>query len=100
MPYFTDGEKEHFKEQGYVVKQDVVSMDLIDKAVDVLWTEIEADRYDPQTWINAGPKGNLKCGNHPDVKATLSETPIKDMCEELAGKDTLVVSGRLLYPSV
>ena len=102
MAYFTDGEKEHFKEQGYVVKHDVVPMHLIDKAVDVLWEEIEADRNDPETWINAGPRGNLKCGSHPDVRATLSEAPIQDMCEELVGKDKLVVSNhtfvKMVYP--
>ncbi|MDP6039073.1 MAG: hypothetical protein QGG64_11030, partial [Candidatus Latescibacteria bacterium] len=102
MAYFTDKEKEHFKEQGYVVKHDVVPMHLIDRAVDVLWEEIEADRNDPETWINAGSRGNLKCTSHPDVRATLSETPIQDMCEELAGKDTLTVSNhtfaKMVYP--
>ncbi|MFT5367678.1 MAG: hypothetical protein ACI8V2_002639 [Candidatus Latescibacterota bacterium] len=102
MAYFTDEEKIHFKEQGYVVKHDVVSLDLIDKAVDVLWGEIEADRDDPETWINAGPRGNLKCGGHPDIRATLSDTPIQAMCEELVGKDTLRVANhtfvKMIYP--
>ena len=102
MAYFTDEEKLHFKEQGYVVKSDVVPMHLIDKAVDVVWEEIEADRDDPETWINAGPKGNLKCSNHPDVRATLTETPIQDMCEEMVGKGTLAVSNytfaKMIYP--
>ena len=102
MAYFTDEEKLHFKEQGYVVKRDVVPMHLIDKAVDVVWEEIEADRDDPETWINAGPRGNLRCSNHPDVRATLTETPIQDMCEEMVGKNTLTVSNytfaKMIYP--
>ena len=60
MAYFTDEEKLHFKEQGYVVKRDVVPMHLIDKAVDVVWEEIEADRDDPETWINAGAEGKFE----------------------------------------
>jgi ectoine hydroxylase-related dioxygenase (phytanoyl-CoA dioxygenase family) len=102
VAYFTDEDKAHFKDQGYVVKHDVVSASLIDRAVDVLWEEIEADRNDPKTWINAGPKGNLKCGSHPDVRATLSDTPIQAMCEELVGPDSLRVSNhtfvKMIYP--
>ena len=43
MAYFSERDKEHFKEQGYVVKRDVVPLHLIDKAVDVVWDEIDAD---------------------------------------------------------
>ncbi len=102
MAYFTEADKTHFKENGYIVKHDVVPMPLINRAIDILWEEIEADRNDPQTWINAGPGGNLKCSNHPDIRATLTETPIQAMCEELIGKNTLTVSNytfaKMIYP--
>lgn len=100
--FFTDREKTDFKEQGFVVKHDVMSPGLTDRAVDVLWEEIEADRDDPATWINAGPRENLKCDRHPDVRATLSDTPIQEICEELVGKDTLRVANhtfvKMIYP--
>ena len=103
MPYFSEDEKVHFKEQGYVVKHDVVSMDLISPAEDVLWEEIEAERNDPATWVGSGPRGNLKCSRHPSVRATLLESPIQDMCEELVGPYTLNISNytfaKMIYPT-
>lgn len=83
----------HRCKQGYVVKPDVVSMELIEPAVDVLWEEIVADRDDPKTWINAGPRGNLKCGSHPVVRATLSESPIDERGDYVDLPDPIDVTG-------
>lgn len=103
MPYFTQDEVEHFKENGYVVKHDVVDRKLLDKAVERFWEDMEVDRDDPDSWVGGGRKGNLPCGNHPDVRATLTESPIQAMCEEMVGKDTLQVSNytfsKPVYPT-
>ena len=87
--FFTTEEKSSFKENGYVVKNDVIPSDLRERAIDVLWDVIEADRNDPQTWIDAGPRGNLSCSDHPDIEATVHQTPVFEMAEELAGKGRL-----------
>jgi hypothetical protein len=103
MAYFTPAEIDHFKEHGYVRKQDVVEPKLLDKAVDRFWDDMDLDREDPDSWSEGGRKGNLPCGSHPDVRATLTDTPIQDMAEELVGKDTLQVSNytfaKPVYPT-
>ncbi|NKB70656.1 MAG: hypothetical protein GKR89_26600 [Candidatus Latescibacteria bacterium] len=103
MALFSEAEKVQFKEQGFLVKPNLLQPELIDRAVDVLWRHIDADRNDPSTWVNAGPKGNLPCSDHPDIVATLHDTPIYDHVEELAGKDRLTPPGKplckMIYPS-
>ena len=103
MSYFTPEEVDHFKAHGYVVKHDVVDRKLTDRAAERFWDEMEVDRDDPDSWIGGGRKGNLPCGNHPDVQATLTEPPIQEMCEELVGKDTLKISNHTfakpVYPT-
>ncbi|MCZ6633198.1 MAG: phytanoyl-CoA dioxygenase family protein [bacterium] len=103
MSHFTAEEKTHFKEHGYVIKHDLLRQELIDNAIDVLWQHIEANRDNPDTWTNAGPSGNLPCSDHPDIIATLHDTPIYDHVGELAGKDKLTPPGRPLckmnYPT-
>jgi hypothetical protein len=103
MSYFTREEKAFFKKNGYVVKPDAVPKDQIEKARDVLWTYIEADRNDPTTWVDAGPKGNLPCSNEPAIVATLHDNATYDMAEELVGKGRLRPPGKPLckmnYPT-
>ena len=103
MIYFTRNEIDHFKEDGFVVKHDVVDRGLLDKAVECFWADMGVDRDSPESWVEGGAKPNLPCTNHPDVRATLTESPIQDMCEELVGKDTLNVSNytfaKPVYPT-
>lgn len=103
MSHFTLAEKAFFKKNGYLIKPDLLTQKQIDDAQDVLWDHIEADRDKPETWIDAGPKGNLPCSDHPAVVATLHDTPIYDMAEELVGKDRLRPPGKplckMVYPT-
>lgn len=103
MAYFSDGEKNQFKELGYVRKYEVVDKALLEPAVERFWDDMELDRDDPKAWSEGGRKGNLPCGNHPDVQATLTESPLQEMCEELVGKDTLKISNHTfakpVYPT-
>ena len=103
MGIFTDAEKRHFKERGFVVKRDLLGAALIARALDVLWQHIDAERDDPATWVNAGPLGNLPCSDHPDIVATLHDTPIYEHVEELAGAGKLTPPSRplckMVYPS-
>jgi hypothetical protein len=85
MSYFSIEEKRHFKTFGYVAKENVIPADIRSSAIDVLWDTIEADRDDPESWIDAGPKGNLPCQDHDDIGATVHNTPVYQMAEELAG---------------
>jgi hypothetical protein len=103
LSYFSDGEKTFFKTNGYVVKPNVLRPELIENAKDVLWDHIDADREDPQSWIDAGPRGNLPCSDHPAIKATVLDTPLYDMAEEIVGKDQLRPPGgplcKMNYPT-
>ena len=56
MSYLTADDKAFFKENGYLIKHDVLSEAQIQAAQDALWSGIEADRDDPKTWVNAGPR--------------------------------------------
>ena len=103
MDKFEQEEIDHFKKHGYVVKQDVVDSNLLDKAVERFWDVMGLDRDDPESWTEGGVRGNLPCSSDPDVRATLTESPIQDMCEELVGQNTLNVSNytfaKPVYPT-
>ena len=102
MSYFSKEEKAFFKKNGYVVKPDLIASELLKNVRNAVWEHIEADRDDPQTWINAGPKGNLPCSNHPAIGAMTTDTPLYEMAEELAGKGRLRTPGnalcKMIYP--
>jgi hypothetical protein len=91
-----------FKTNGYLVKQETLTAEQISRAQDALWEGIEADRDDAETWIDAGPRAPVP-GNHPDIHATLHDSPIFSMAEELVGKGLLGEDGSpgpaLVYPS-
>lgn len=98
MSYLTPADKVFFKEQGYLVKQGVLSSEQIRAAQDDLWEGIKADRQDPQTWLKAGPRVPVPA-SHPAIRATLHESPAFAMAEELdtgallaAGEDPLRVA--------
>ena len=91
MAFFTEDEIIQFKEHGFIGKPGVVDRMLLDKAADRFYEAMGVDRNDPKTFINAGPPSqNLKAGLDPDVRATLSESPIQEMCEELVGHELAV----------
>jgi hypothetical protein len=101
MPHLSDEDKSFFKANGYLVKNDTLSQEQIDAAQDALWSGIEADREDPDTWVNAGPMAPVP-GSHPAIRATMFDTPIFEMAEELVGKGLLNQGGpgaNLRYPS-
>lgn len=103
MSYFTEEEKRHFKQFGYVAKPDIIPTDIRAGAIDVLWDKIEADRNDPQSWIDAGPKGNLPVERDGAIGATVHDTPVYEMAEELAGVGNLSTPGsplcKMIYPT-
>ena len=93
MGYFSNEDKDQFRDQGFVVKQGVVRPKLLEKAVDRFWDEIGLDRSDPACWTNSGLSGgNLEVSKDSDVRSTLIDSPIQEMCEELVGVDTLEIS--------
>ena len=85
MALFTPPEVQHFKEHGYVRKAPVVDRQLLDRAADRFYDELPVDRNDPSSFVGVEPVTNLKAGSHPDVEATLTQSPIQQMCEELVG---------------
>ncbi len=102
MPYLAPEDKAFFKEHGYLVKRDTLTPQQIRAAQDALWEGIKADRNDPRTWINAGPRAPVPA-SHPALRATLCESPIFSMAEELVGREKLSQGGspgpHLVYPS-
>ena len=82
MPYLTYDDKATFKENGYLVKHDLLTEEQLQNALDVIWEHLECDRDDPGTWIDSGPR-NPPVGDHPAIQATLYESPIFDMAEEI-----------------
>ena len=55
MTYFSYEEKVFFKQNGYIVKPNTVTLELIEPALEVIWQHIDADRDQTGSWINAGP---------------------------------------------
>lgn len=101
MPYLSVKEKLFFRRNGYLFKHDVLTDRQISNALDALWTGIRADRRDPDTWVGAGPRSPVE-PNHPALEATVTESPVFEIAEELAGKGTLRPCGpeaAINYPS-
>jgi len=85
MPHLSDEDKSFFKANGYLVKHDTLTQEQIDAAQDALWSGIEADRDDPESWINAGPMVPVP-GSHPAIRATMFDTPNFETAEDLLFK--------------
>ncbi len=82
MSLLTAKDKAFFKENGYLIRHNMLSEGQIERAVDTLWSYIVADRNDPQIWVDAGPR-SPDCWDHPAIRATLYETDLFAMCREL-----------------
>mgnify|MGYP001161044552 FL=1 len=106
MAHLSPDDRKFFEENGYLVKHDLLTEDQIQKAQEVIWENLEnetdVDRNDPRTWIRDGPR-TPSGGNHPDIVATLMDSPVFPMVEELVGKDKVKPPGfcgpALNYPS-
>lgn len=88
MPHLTQEDKAFFKKNGYLVKNNLLSEKQLADALDVVWAHMNCDRNDPKSWINSGP-GFPPIGKDPAIRATLYDTPVFAMAEELVGKDKL-----------
>lgn len=101
MAYLTIEDKAFFKENGYLIKRGVLSAAQIQAAQDALWEGIDADRNKPETWVKAGAR--VPCpSSHPAIRATIAESPVFAMMEEMVGKGQLHAGGpgpHLVYPS-
>ena len=100
MAHLTLEDKNFFKENGYLIKRGVLS-DARFAARDALWDGIEADRNKPETWVQAAPR--VPCpGSHPAIRATVQESPVYSMMEEMVGVGQLNGGGpgpHLVFPS-
>ncbi len=92
MPHLSAEDKVFFKDNGYLVKHDMLTQEQVEEALDVIWEHVEADRADSGSWIDAGPI-SPRCGDSPVIRLTLHETPLFDLAEELVGKDKLQKGG-------
>lgn len=101
MPHLEPADKAFFKENGVLIKRGVLSRAQIDAARDALWAGIEAERDDPSTWVKAGPRVPCPSG-HPAIRATVMESPVFAMMEELVGPGRLnpgSAGPHLVFPS-
>ena len=101
MSHLSTQDKLFFKRHGYLFKHNVLSAAHISCALDALWTGIQADRHDPDTWVGAEPRSPVE-PDHPALEATVTQSPVFEIAEELAGRGTLRPCGpeaALNYPS-
>ena len=92
MAYLTAAEKGHFKEHGYVVIRRVLGQKVIDDALDVLWTNIEEDRNEPDSWIGKGYRV-VRIGEEEAMRRIVYTDLVFAMAEEIVGKETLKTKG-------
>ena len=101
MAHLTLEDKSFFKENGYLIKRGVLSDAQVQAARDALWDGIEVDRNKPETWVQSGPR--VPCpGSHPAIRATVQESPVFSMMEEMVGVGQLNGGGpgpHLVFPS-
>ena len=88
MPHLTPQDKAFFKQNGYLIRHDLLTRAQVDAARDALWQGIEADRDDPTTWVGARPRAPVP-PSHPAIRATVMESPVFAIAEELVGKGRL-----------
>ena len=101
MTHLSTEDKNCFKENGCLIVRGVLSPEQIQAAQDALWENIEADRNDPATWVEASQRSPTPA-THPAIRATVHESPIFAMMEEMVGKDQLNPSSAgpaLRFPS-
>ena len=101
MPHLSCVDKAFFKENGYLIRQDLLTQEQIDNARDAIWEGLEADRSNPATWIDAGPRVPVP-SSHPAIRATVMESPVFSIAEELVGEGQLNPGGpgpNLVFPS-
>ncbi len=68
MPYLSSEETQLFKKEGYLLRNDLLSSDLIEAAQEAAW-EVEVNRTDPATWFGGGPRVPVP-GSHPAIRGT------------------------------
>ena len=88
MPHLTPEQKAAFKANGALIIRNALTPAQIRAARDALWEGIAADRDDPETWIDAGPRVPVG-GDHPAIHATVHDSPLFAMMEEMVGVDVL-----------
>lgn len=88
MAYLSEADKTFFKENGYLIKHDLLTEKQHQDALNVVWKNLDCEREDPKSWINAGPN-HPRIGAEPAIRATLYETPVFPMAEELVGHGKL-----------
>jgi hypothetical protein len=97
MSHLTLEDKAFFKENGYLIKRGVLSDAQVQAARDALWEGIDR----PETWVQAGPR--VPCpGSHPAIRATVQESPVFAMMEEMVGQGQLNSGGagpHLVFPA-
>jgi len=76
MAYLTAEDKEMFREEGYMVKHDVVAPELMETARNVIWDNLDVDRNDPSTWIQGGKEGSQGMGGQSDFHALIYDSPL------------------------
>ena len=85
--HLTASEKETFRQQGYIVKHDTVTLKQLETARDAVWAHLEGDRDDPSTWT--GQDGTQGMGRQPAFEALIYDSPLYGMVEDLAGQGRL-----------
>ena len=92
MNYLSKADKDYFKEHGYVVIRGALDQHVIETALDVIWENVEADRNDPDSWIDKGYHA-FDIGGTDALKRTIYSEPVFNMAEEMVGKGTLHAEG-------
>lgn len=101
MPHLSIDDKHSFRENGYLLVNDALTERQVEAAADVLWDDMALDREDPASWINAGPI-RMSCASHTDIRATLFDSPLFEMAEELVGQGRIANSSpgpHMVYPT-
>lgn len=101
MPYLSAKDRLSFKENGCLIVRGALTPAQARAARDALWTGIQADRDDPATWVDAGPRTPVPA-HHPAIRATVHGSPLFAMMEEMVGKGRLhpgSAGPALVYPS-
>ena len=101
MPHLSDADKRFFKENGCLIVRGALTSVQVRAVQDALWSGIEADRRDPETWVAAGPRTPVPA-HHPAIRGAVHESPLFAMMEEMVGKGRLnpgSAGPALVYPS-
>ena len=92
--FLTSEQRTHWEEHGYVVLPNIVPQANVDAVINAIWTFLQVDRNDPETWYDApiSKHGMLEMYQHQSLWDNRQHPDIHRAFTDIWGTEKLWVS--------